>query len=137
MIGLRISRAQRGATSRTKTAVATPRGSAMTMEAMVTRMEPRIRGSVPKSLNVGYQRVEKRPFSGTSKKTGSPSRRRKRKMRSTNPIVEKPSTRMSASTTNSLTRRGLMARGRRACAVPREAALLTARSPEAERTRGP
>ena len=42
-----------------------------------------------------------RLVNGTSKKTGSPSRMRKRKIKTTNPMLDNPSTRIRASTENS------------------------------------
>ena len=48
IIGLRISRSQRGATSATKIAASTPVGTAMIAAPSVTSTDPRISGSSPK-----------------------------------------------------------------------------------------
>jgi hypothetical protein len=77
----------------------------MRIAVTVTKAEPRTKGSVPYRPNVGYQRVLKRLSGGTSTNVGRPSRKRKTKISRTNPMLETPTTRMSASIANSAQRR--------------------------------
>ena len=103
--GLRISRAQLGATSRTNTAVATPRGSAIAIARHRHQDRTQKQRQRTEQVEGRIPTVPKRLPSGTSTNTGTPSRMRKRKIRITKPMLEKPTARIRASTPNSVHRR--------------------------------
>jgi len=97
IMGLTISRSQRGETSATNTAASSPVGAASTAAPTVTRTDPNISGHSPKKPSVGYQRVPNSTFALTSKKAGAPSRARNAKMSRMKAIVLKPDVRMRVS----------------------------------------
>ena len=86
-------------------AVAMPSGTAMTTAPTVTSSEPKSSGSRPKLSSIGYQRVPKSWRRGMSRKAGSPSRSRKKKIRAMMTMAEMPASWMMPSMMTSLQRR--------------------------------